>query len=59
MFGVIKEIVSIVSFLIFFGGTSSLALQKTYKWIKWEALVEVYKGLSPLSGFTKALTVTK
>ena len=56
MISIIKEILSIILLLIFFGSTSSIALQKTSKWIKREAIVKVHKGLSPLSGFTNALT---
>jgi len=58
MISLIKEILNAILFLIFIGGTSSIALQKTSKWIKREAIVKVHKGLSPLSDFTKVLTST-
>ncbi len=59
MIKAIKEVFSIILFLIFFGSTSSIALQKTSKWIKREAIVKVHKGLSPLSDFTRSLTQSK
>ena len=59
MITAIKEVFSIILFLIFFGSTSSIALQKTSKWIKREAITKVHTGLSPLSDFTKKLTSIK
>lgn len=59
MITAIKEVISIILFLIFIGVTSSIALQKTSKWIKREAIVKVHKGLSPLSDLTKSLTQSK
>jgi hypothetical protein len=55
----IKDVFSIILFLIFFGVTSSIALQKTAKWIKREAIVKIHKGLSPLSDLTKSSTQSK
>ncbi len=56
MIFIIKEILSIISLLIFLGGTGAIALQKTSKWIKRETIIKVHKGLTPLSNFTKSLT---
>ncbi|MBT3583748.1 MAG: hypothetical protein HN509_02480 [Halobacteriovoraceae bacterium] len=56
MISLIKEVLSIILFLIFLGGAGSISLQKTSKWIKREAIIKVDKGLSPLSNVTKALT---
>ena len=56
MISIIKEILSIISLLIFLSGTGAIALQKTSKWIKRETIIKVHKGLTPLSNFTKSLT---
>jgi len=59
MISTIKEILSIISLLIFLGGTGSIALQKTSKWIKREEIIKIHKGLRLLSAFMKTLTTTK
>ena len=46
MITTIREIFSIILFLIFLGGVGSIALQKTSKWIKRLAIVKVHNGPS-------------